>query len=124
MVPDCRGIPQKIKDWGGIAAALAAIWLIVDKVEIPDSVEPATVGYVNGKVEPLEAGNKSDAKNWAVRNIAYYYEKLCAGGVPAERRNELRELIAEEFANYEWATGRKHGYDPMSESEVCIERGS
>ena len=114
-------IPQSIKDIGGIAAAITACWLVWDKIEIPDTVAPATVGYVNGKVDPLEQGNRNDAKNWALRNIPYAWDKICAGAKP-DRLNELYESVLLEYANYEWATGHRHRYSDMSKAEICNER--
>jgi len=113
---------QRVKDIGGILAVIVAAWAIWDKIDLPDTIAPATVGYVNGKVEPLEAGNKNDARNWAVRNLAYYFDKLCQPGLKSDRKNELREEIAKEYANFLWATGRTHVYSTMSENDVCNER--
>ena len=116
-------IPQKIKDYGGVAAALAAIWLIVDKVEIPDWVEPATVEYVNDKTNPLELGNKNDAKNWALRNIPFHWDKICTGKVLGANRDAAYAAIDEEYKSYEWATnGSVHRYSTMSKADVCLER--
>jgi len=115
-------VPQRLRDIGGLAAAVTAVWLVWDKIEIPDSVAPATVSYVKGKFDPLEAGNKNDAKNWALRNLAYSWDKICAGVKP-ERADELYSAVELEYTNYEWATGHVHRYESMAKSEICSERG-
>ena len=73
---------------------------------------------------PLDDANKRDARNWALRNIPYYWDKACVVGLSPERLNELYASIHEEYALYRWATGVPHRYETMTRETICSERGS
>jgi len=121
---------QKVKDWGGIAAAVAAIWLIVDKIEVPDSIEPATVQEVeNGdyatkqevlqQIEPLQQSARAVEHDLVLRNIpwALNEHKKHKDNKPSEySKSEIHDYLCGnqfkgvegEYRRYQRLTGSKH----------------
>lgn len=101
---------QRIKDLGGVAAALTAVWLLWDKIEVPDSMAPASKEYVNKKVEPLDQLSLDSAKKgitWGLDASAegsdwpptYVHEELCG--------NQARKTEGY-YRTYERIVGSKH----------------
>lgn len=111
--------------WVVLGACVSAVWWITspeNKGRIPDEIEPVTVHEQVQALTPLQAGEKRNQYNWAVRNIPYYWDRICAGGMSLDRRNELRTELLQEYANHRAAKGVPHPYESMTQEQVCAER--
>ena len=121
---------ENIKTAGLILTTTLVGWQVIDRIDIPDSIQPATVqgvhdeinGVVVKEIEPLKAGDKANMKNWALRNIPYNIDLICDGAVSGERLLLTRAEFRRELRNYEAATGMRHWYADMNEVEICDER--
>ena len=108
--------------WLVMGACLSALWWVVEnKAKIPDELEPVMMAELDAKAKPLEDGNKVAAYNWAVRNIPYYWDRVCRGGTP-EQLDEWNKHLQFEYRQHEWSVTSTHRYETMSKSEVCNER--
>jgi len=105
--------------WMVVAVLVSGIWWIIqNKPSLPDEIEPVMVI----ELSPINDANKRDAKNWALRNIPYAWDKICFSNPSLDRRATLMESIVDEYFNYKWATGHDHYYVGMSPTEICNER--
>jgi hypothetical protein len=120
-------ISQRIKNMGGLAAALMAVFLLVDKIDVPDSVEPATVAavvsgddkgreYVDTELAPVKASAKNSDLNWAIRNISWGLKERCTPNIKDSYEQYIDDYlygnaaknIVGQFVLYEQAAGKQH----------------
>lgn len=114
---------ETVKKYGGIAAAVTAVILLADKVRtsMPPEITPATQGYVRDTVAPVQSTADYSALNFAKRNIAWTWDKICAGPT-SDRLDELYVDLAAEYRVYRDRAGVSHRYEAMNLLEVCNER--
>jgi len=110
----------KIKKYSWLPPMVIACWLLWDKIDIPDYIDPVTEQELTVRVNPLEqSANNSDYQmavegiSWAARqgedsqhSPEYVHEQLCGSMVTS---------FEGYYRTYQRVTGTKH----PSEGEKC-----